>query len=454
MTTPAERELARITPTELLLEPSCDQVLGSVVFRDCIANETKQKNVFAVVTGFWTVTPLTNITPVSLYYQSYLNVIFHRTRLAFYGHAITMPLVVMFLCAYADRFRFADADDAGHEWAAWINANFCIIAAFFVWYTVWGLCYGLWWLGPCAIPVLAFCYFGGHYYGEYQNDTENEVFKILHPMLMSGAAAFIQSGTHLLEDLPPRVSGSLSWTKKSDFLCRKANGCAEMVLRSLRLAITALVFGPFDEWTASPRLLPLFWSLWPVKAVIERAQCSCCGTDKLLDEKFKLFERALHPERRVEVSVDTKDKPQVTPLSGDLNAFGSICDWLTRKFCCETPARQPLVIANPSLDYVGRGGAAYMIVDKRVGCCDVLCCRYKHSDITLDAEAGIRQTWRLTEATAIGVAKGDDIPGVDPPIRGAAARSAGNSVALDVVVQPTAPPPRRDRNDEKKHSWQ
>ena len=49
--------------------------------------------------GIATVTPATNVTGLSLRYQAYLNLVFHRTRLARVGHAICMPLIVAAMLA-------------------------------------------------------------------------------------------------------------------------------------------------------------------------------------------------------------------------------------------------------------------------------------------------------------------------------------------------------------------
>ena len=46
-----------------------------------------------------TVTPSTNVTGLNLAYQSYLNHVFHRTRLARVGHAVCMPVIVTALLA-------------------------------------------------------------------------------------------------------------------------------------------------------------------------------------------------------------------------------------------------------------------------------------------------------------------------------------------------------------------
>ena len=46
-----------------------------------------------------TVTPATNVTVLNLRYQAYLNLVFHRTRLARVGHAICMPVIVAAMLA-------------------------------------------------------------------------------------------------------------------------------------------------------------------------------------------------------------------------------------------------------------------------------------------------------------------------------------------------------------------
>ena len=55
------------------------------------------RHLVVAFTGVCAVTPLTNVTPASLKYQLYLNTIFHRTPVSFYGHATTMPMVNFFI---------------------------------------------------------------------------------------------------------------------------------------------------------------------------------------------------------------------------------------------------------------------------------------------------------------------------------------------------------------------
>lgn len=445
--TSTEKYLAQHTPAKRFLEPSCDQVLGVVCFRRCIATTDKHKDCCAIFTGCCAVTPLTNITPVSLWYQSYLNVIFHRTNFAFYGHALMMPLVVLFLLAWADRFRF----DETTEWGQWINANFVLTLAFLIWYTIWGACYKIWFLGPCSVPILAVCYFGGHFYNERAAST-------LHPMVLSGICAFLQSFTHLFEDLPPRMSGSLAWTLKTDFACRDVSNCGEVTCRVLRLFFTFFISGPIDEWTASPRLLPLFWSLWPIKTLMNWCGCSCCGIKEELDEKFKLFAAALEEFPRVEVALDDNGKPVAEPLEVKLHACGECCDRSARCLCCEPTPTPPLKISNPALDYVGYGGGSFMLVDDDVSCCDALCGNYTANQIKLSPEAGMLQTWRVCETDprdpVVGVWNHEPFKNEclhqasrSPAAAPAAGQGAAATAAHPLTAQPDEQPPSATPNE-------
>jgi hypothetical protein len=71
------------------------------------------------------------------------------------------------------------------------------------------------------------------------------------PML---ALAFLQALSHVREPLPPRVSRSPHWTPLATYV---GSASARERVRRVGHVEGQAVFGTFDEWIASPRLLPV-----------------------------------------------------------------------------------------------------------------------------------------------------------------------------------------------------
>jgi len=174
-------------------------------------------------------------------------------------------------------------------------------------------------------------------------------------------------------------------------------------MRGLRLGFTAMIFGPLDEFIASPRLLPLFWSVIPVYKLMGcgvRCGCSCCeccGSYNKLVTANAFFQKTIDPATapfRVQVELDDNNKPIVKPLPTEMNCFGNCFTQLVRCLCCEEAMMRDghEVIPNPALDYIGTGGSTFMVVDPKVTCCDACCGNYTRADIRLDTLAGVRQT--------------------------------------------------------------
>lgn len=115
-------------------------------------------------------------------------------------------------------------------------------------------------------------------------------------------AAFLQACTHYAEDLPPRVSGDIMWTDKRTFFCGRFRGgwgnqCQDLTYRAFR-GILTICFGMIDEWIASPRLLPLFWSIVPVYG-LARA-CNVKGpTITVLNDIYRMSKMALEKQPRL-----------------------------------------------------------------------------------------------------------------------------------------------------------
>ena len=187
-----------------------------------------------------TVTPSTNVTVLNLAYQSYLNHVFHRTRLARAGHAICMPVIVTALLAllYPVHATLPGAVALAAWWAYWAVKERD---------RVWGVsAVGL------AVALYPFALALGRL-------GAVEPSPLAQPWAWVLFAGALQAGSHILEPLPPRVTRSVHWILPAEYLLGRAgqrNPPGTAARRAGQLTAQA-VFGTVDEIVASPRLLPV-----------------------------------------------------------------------------------------------------------------------------------------------------------------------------------------------------
>jgi hypothetical protein len=208
-----------------------------------------------------TVAPGTNVTGLNLAYQSYLNHVFHRTRLARVGHAACMPVIVTALLAllYPVHGTLPGALALAAWWAYWAVRERD---------PVWG---------GCAVGLAAALYPLAQALGQLGAAGPSPLAQPWAWLLLAGA---LQAGSHILEPLPPRVTRSVHWIAPAEYLLGRAghrNPPGTAARRAGQLAAQA-VFGTVDEIVASPRLLPvllleLLWLLGhdPVRRAAWRA---------------------------------------------------------------------------------------------------------------------------------------------------------------------------------------
>jgi len=187
-----------------------------------------------------TVTPSTNVTVLNLAYQSYLNHVFHRTRLARAGHAICMPVIVTALLAllYPVHATLPGAVALAAWWAYWAVKERD---------RVWGV---------SAVGLAAALYPFALALGRLGAVEPSPLAQPWAWVLFAGA---LQAGSHILEPLPPRVTRSVHWILPAEYLLGRAgqrNPPGTVLRRAGQLAAQA-VFGTVDEIVASPRLLPV-----------------------------------------------------------------------------------------------------------------------------------------------------------------------------------------------------
>lgn len=187
-----------------------------------------------------TVTPSTNVTGLNLVYQTYLNHVFHRTRLARAGHAVCMPVIVTALLALLSP----------------LHAVLPGAVALAAWWAYWAVRERdpLW--GGCGIALAAALYPLAQALGRLGAAAHSPLAQPWAWVLIAGA---LQAGSHILEPLPPRVTRSVHWIPPAEYLLGRPghrNQAGTVARRAAQLAAQA-VFGTVDEIVASPRLLPV-----------------------------------------------------------------------------------------------------------------------------------------------------------------------------------------------------
>jgi hypothetical protein len=203
-----------------------------------------------------TVTPSTNVTGLNLPYQAYLNMVFHRTRLARVGHAVCMPLIVAALLAACCPVRLGAAPAlpglaalTGHPVP--VNASLPVAAALATWWLGWAVKEGdRWWAVSCLALVTALYAVANAAYA-LRAGTQ--------PVAWALVGSLLQAASHAREPLPPRVTRSTRWLGVGEYLWGPPgarSGPATVLRRAGHLA-AQVAFGTVDELVASPRLLPV-----------------------------------------------------------------------------------------------------------------------------------------------------------------------------------------------------
>ena len=172
---------------------------------------------------------------MNLGYQSYLNHVFHRTRLARVGHAACMPVIVTALLAllYPVHATLPGALALAAWWAYWAVKERD---------PVWGGCaVGL---AAALCPLaLALGRLGAA-----------EPSPLAQPWAWLLLACALQAGSHILEPLPPRVTRSVHWIPPGEYLLGRAghrNPPGTAARRAGQLTAQA-VFGTVEKSSPHP----------------------------------------------------------------------------------------------------------------------------------------------------------------------------------------------------------
>lgn len=226
-------------PAELFVDPSQEHWFWVRKFRWLFAPAPGKANKFARWYARSTVVPLTNVTNLSLQYQSYLNDIFHTTKFARIGHALAMPGIVVCLSAL---FRMLGGD--------WFALPFHV--GLTLWWLLWAVIErdAVWGIALALFSVAV--WFAGSAMLAYG----------ISPWVTLLVLAAIQAGSHLPEPVPPRVNRATVWVPVMEYVF---SGPWTQNVRRIGHCLQAFFFGVIDETLASPRLvcviiLELLWT--------------------------------------------------------------------------------------------------------------------------------------------------------------------------------------------------
>jgi hypothetical protein len=212
-----------------------------------------------------TVAPGTNVTGLNRRYQSYLDAIFHRTRLARAGHAVCMPIIVAAMLAALCPLRMGASAiplPGGTSVSLNIlplNASLPAAVGLAVWWVWWAVKErDTWWAVGNAVLVVVLWSVANAAYHVRPHATGGAALAWA-PVAWVLVGSLLQAGSHVLEPLPPRVSRSPYWVPVGEYLLgrpERRNRPGTVVRRAGHVAAQAL-FGTVDELVASPRLLPV-----------------------------------------------------------------------------------------------------------------------------------------------------------------------------------------------------
>lgn len=204
-----------------------------------------------------TVTPSTNVTVLNLRYQAYLNLVFHRTRLAKVGHAVCMPLIVAAMLAAGCGLPLG---------ALPVNASLPVALGLVTWWVWWAVKERDTVWAVAGVVLVAMLYAAANAAYTHRPHTIAGVALLAQPLAWVVLASLLQAASHALEPLPPRVTRSHRWVPIREYVLgasgrRHSTG---VVLRRTGHLTAQVLFGTFDELVAAPRLLPvlLLDALW------------------------------------------------------------------------------------------------------------------------------------------------------------------------------------------------
>jgi hypothetical protein len=210
-------------------------------------------HMLARILRFAMVTPLAHFANLSLDFQTYLYLVFHRHPTSRIVHFLAMPLIVTSLIAVVARHVAGD------------NAAIVLSVLLAAWYLVQSVANRMVLLGIVMVVLVAAYLALGIAWARLAEGAGLWADPLIGFLVFVSAQTF----SHAAEpDVPPRISGTEDWVPLSRFILGPT-GSRHSIARSLanigRLVLASLA-GAFDEIWGSPRLLPivvltLMWKL-------------------------------------------------------------------------------------------------------------------------------------------------------------------------------------------------
>ena len=239
-------------PAEIWVEPTAQQWAWARRFPRAFAPRPEEERGLAAWFGRATVVPSTNVTYLSLQYQSYLNDIFHLRWPARAVHFVCMPVITALVLAALHPLQVGG-----------VHGSLVGTIALAAWWLIWAVRERL-----VGWGVACTAWAGAIYAGAVALASSSSLAPTfapagapsLTPLAWALGLAFVQAASHAPEPrLPPRVTRSPHWIGTTAYLLGHADAPRTLGARAVRLLhlIEVGVYGPIDELIASPRLAPI-----------------------------------------------------------------------------------------------------------------------------------------------------------------------------------------------------
>jgi hypothetical protein len=213
--------------------------------------------------GFFCIAPFTQLTFVSFELQAFLHNVFHTSLIARLGHILFMPAVNFFVMVALAGIRPSPA--VGHAWPGpGINGATLYACVLLAWYLLIARTQRLYTLWVVMVPITVSLAWGADWYYCHTTTPGPHPWYAptplaFNPFLWMGVSAFLVAASHGAEpQLPPRFASQWRWVPLKDFILGPAGAQFGPGRVLFRVAYTGvqLMSGAFNEWWASPRLMP------------------------------------------------------------------------------------------------------------------------------------------------------------------------------------------------------
>lgn len=199
---------------------------------------------------------MAHVTFLNLEYQVYLNQVLHTSGGAWLTHLVCIPLNVGLLF-------YALAIHTGSPGSLFMNAGLVVLALLAAWYTGMALKLrsGLW--AGASLMVLAGLWVLANVCASLAVGAVGagaELAWYLQPITLIALVSGLQAYSHLFEEhVPPRANFQERWQPVREFIWGDP-ATTSLRARLQRLAWTPIggLWGIFDEWWASAKLMPLY----------------------------------------------------------------------------------------------------------------------------------------------------------------------------------------------------